>query len=439
MEEKMFFKKWSPKLAALFLVAVASQSYAWETDSVINFKSINTGSDLKVHSAKITDAAERLVYTDGVVFAKGYFDQALKEDPNNIKARFYSGLLTLVALQQGLVKRVVPVVAYAATPGRQADYKSEVRKFPEGYVKRFALNGSANIDSEDKVLVQLQTDMDHLMAFRASLNAMRDSGQTVSLYVPRIKEFTLAEQDSRCPVQVMGDGVFKILHCSDEQSTVRINFADFEALRLMIGGLVASYAPLFGYDMQGVLNVAHRLQNVRSVSQKTMITEVKKEPRLGEVKSTYYLHIMAALGTEASSGYLVLSQIQKACPQGEISDSNRPGYLYKSGFCASPSFKNALVRANLTTQGTQTWKDKDLHGADFTTALNGNPFFTGNVKNISSLLPNRFDHCGKASGLPDETLGGTFPNGDATKAIRTRDADFLQQSCVRNKWTGQYQ
>ncbi len=120
---------------------------------------------------------------------------------------------------------------------------------------------------------------------------------------------------------------------------------------------------------------------------------------------------------------------KELCRAGAFDITNRPDNLFNEGLCVDgdaskiANFYGRLLMGPtaMTIKVFSEYKGKRWQSGRYRTIADGTKVLNGSAPNLQNLLPTKFDAKGKMLELPDGTLGGTTPKGDAIKIIRSYD------------------
>lgn len=395
--------------------------------AILNSKSLDSEK-----SEQVAQAAERLWGTAGFTYVPQLIDTALKLDPTNLRARAYKGLVDFVMYTQGIVGRVKPLVK-SANLHFQKEFAKQVI-LPKSDGRDFWYNANGDITTEAQWQAYSMGLQKQFRQLRTHFYSLRNESLDVKVQVNKSSLHNVLRD---CKVTQPSENVFNIFPCADLRTeSYHMGYADWEALR-HITAIYQIYATIWNaYDATGLVDLSHKL-NHPNLTDRDSIKIIRTEPRLGQLIDVATLREILDLGKEGVDAMkTILSNQGELCPTGSPSDKNRPGAMFSNGFCASEGLTKGLMITEGITNGSApvTFNTSEEYRKKFKrqglkTVVNGPTFLSGSVTNLQTKLPQTFNPCGAAASMPDTTVGGVFPNGDANRVYRLIDVDYQTRNC----------
>lgn len=209
------------------------------------------------------------------------------------------------------------------------------------------------------------------------------------------------------------------------RSEVVLNRADFEAIEEIAESLLMFIYTFNAYDLTGFTDViAKNTAESSEFTAKTFLGEGLENLKFGRLRGGAQIAKVPALGYSMSQKMRGQSlNYQELCRFGYNNSQNRPGSLFRQGVCVgtNPSYHDNL--AGLFQGKLQTnFIEKMGSGKLITTSPMA--LFVHPVKDLRELGPFQFNACGKLIAVGEQTMGGTYPNGDANKSLA-----WVNQGC----------
>jgi hypothetical protein len=440
--------------AALAVVACSNGGGKQSQKSVIDLASIKASKATPQEKAEaIALAGERIAYGPGFMHASELFDVALEFDSSNVRARTYKAILTPAMNNRGVLTRIRPIVRKLDAKAQQ-EYQKSIVDLPAGDLKTFLLDGQEDITNEKDIQAFVHSLQDDLRGVRKSFGDL--SSQTITLHanVP-VTDAQPSEIARDCQVQKVSSDVYYVYECDVyKKQDVTLEYADWEAGRLMVAATQIYYTLWNAYDITGLENVAKKLAGYQNPSDRQVISIIQQEAEFGKLVDFQTLKEVLDMGAEGVQAVkYAVSKQGSLCPAGYPANNSRPGKLINQGLCVDAAMVHALPTADAALRGpisvvldvfrssyhnenyngyNYSWYEKSKVGNYYTT-IDGTKPFNGSATDLKALLPTQFDSCGNATNLPDGTMAGVFTNGDAVTSIQTNNPDFLKKSCVQRR------
>lgn len=415
------------KLSTTALVAAAMLSAcggprARTTGTVIDTDSIqNAKIAAKDKSERLALAGEQLVPA-AFFYADSVFDEALAVDPSNTRAIFYKTLLKPMMTLKGIANRIRPL---AIKEGKLAKYEEELAKVPESGVRKFLLDGPQDIQDEvsaQKFLTEVRESYDAIRKY-----ARANKGLQLAVNLPEIYiGGAVKDKMQKCEAEKIETGKFEIPCDISKVMKVQVGQAEMEALQQG-----AAAMQLFGifytsYSAEGLLALVKASEANPPKNAAENVALIKSVKGLGLLNSNNGLAAVPEMGLDLIAGARwVLANQKTLCPQGKESTKNRPGFIFSNGICPDTSKKmedgktsdEILAMAEQILRGPVQNHVVKTNGGTVVTTVDATAPFIRPVVDLKSQLPTTFNECGKATSVPDKTLGGVFPRGDGQAVL----------------------
>ena len=395
---------------------------------------------------RLARVGEQLMLPQSLDYAIEVFAEALKLDPQNARAGFYVHAFGPIFTLKGYFSRVQPVIEATNEAAFIEDYyRSLNRQWPffrgeakdirtDRDVRKLLRQLGESWGAARAYFAEVATPLDvHSVWIESEYRRTREepamiwewkndrwitrpTGQ-MNTYVE--SESGLDQAARLCKADRPRDGVYHLAACP--YLTVRtyaVDFADIEALR--------SYAA--GHQLLGLLNTAYNTDGVMKLWGRGVTAEragnqladveiamtlikagagpLEADQRLGEVRK---------LGTDIFGAVKWLKRTQnELC-------APRPGFIFGNGIClTSKDFDESdLKKALAVTEATLAETPIDVsNGHGVRTQARMHRIYDYPATNLRDVAPHQFDLRGRANALPDPTLNGIFPFGDAPKFYR---------------------
>jgi hypothetical protein len=360
----------------------------------------------------------------GFMYADVVFDKALEIDPKNDRARFYKAFLKPVMSLRGSLARVKPLVDLSDSATR-TNYKKTIDEIPNSGLRTFLLDGPADIVDE-------KSAQDFLAQYRNELNEYRlflreNKGLKLTLNLSELSwQGRIDEVVKECPVQEVSYGTYEIINCDfSKVLQVDVSRADIEIMQQIVAGYQLYSIMYTTYDATGLIN----LSSAQPLTQKQAVLFLKSNSDFGKLRKDHQLETVLSMGSDVVAGVRWALTIQnELCPNGSANPKNRPGLLFREGICVKSrtddgrSVQEILRTVESAIAGQSTpnvFIGRGINeGQTYDSVVNIAAPLKNPVQDLKSMMPTKFDQCGNATDVGDNTLGGLFPQGDA-KTILT--------------------
>lgn len=416
-----------------FSACTPSQKRDSGIKTTVNASEIMNDSSLNPEqkAEKLALAAEQLATAQSFMYADEVASQALTVNPGNIRAQLIKRLVAPMMTLKGAMTRIAPIAKRTAdSRARYEKALADLDKWPDSAVKTFLTEGQEDIRNEKEaqdLLGRVEGAFDNLRTW------IRDNKKTeIELNIPG--EFTQAairDAANKCVARAIRSGVYEI-ECDVKRALkIKLNPADMEALQHLVAGYQIYVGTYNTYDLSGSISVADKYRG-QSGQRDRIIADLLKTKEFGTLRAGNTLQKITAMGLDALQGYRYAQGLQaELCPNGQEQAELREGFLFSRGICVDqdskvisqdPSSPYQTVGAVLRVV------EAALRGSsiDFTfagrmgtidTEIKPSAFLNSPIADVRSLMPVRYDSCGKVIGTKDNTLGGVFVRGDANAVL----------------------
>lgn len=416
-------------ISSLVLTVACSKNDSSPATTSMNTKSIIENPSLTdaEKAEQLALAAERLIYTDGIVYANQVLEQALGLDSANIRARLYSAIIRPGELQRGLRSRLSYLEIKKEGILNKVDKQLENSKNENliAFVKEQRASDLTDERSIQKHLDQMQSSFMDIRKLAASLK-----NTELTLNIPKNIAEDLNRRNRYCTVRVEAD-TYSIepiesnyigTDCNfDLERKVKLNAADFEAIKQYASGSVAYLTLGNLYDADGLID-AHQ----KDLSRAELYKIVSTNARFGLLRSLKPLQNLKALGADyAASVRWALDRQQELCPNGYDEQVARPAHLIERAICISEATGNKNISdiANIL-DGKDMVVAAQINSEEINITTTPLAFFDNPIKDLKTLNP-AFTNCDKVASISNTSLNGLLPNNDANLLLQ-KDND-----CVR--------
>jgi hypothetical protein len=369
------------------------------------------------------------------MYADEVLNLALGYDKSNLRAQMYKKVNAPAMSLKGIVKRVEPL-SQKFSSVTEANYlwlRAQMKLNPS--IDAFFNSGGSDIRTESKlqkVLDQMIPLTDDLRRFFQShkdadirLYTVRPSGNILDIWY-------------YCPVQgIEAKGTYhkkySVQNCNFLRRTeFTVDAADIEVLQHIAAGLEINAIGEAAYDLTGGATYESLTQHGK-ISARRHVQVLNNQSRLGKIRSAETLKFVRNLGADFYSGARWLQNMQaEVCPTGDWQENQRPDKLFDSGLCIRNARSNSvntlfkMMQTSLAGQSISVFTSKgrilsaDLEnaGGNYTTQANVFAPIINPVVDLKSILPTKFDKCGRANDLGDSTVGGVFPRRDGEQVAK---------------------
>lgn len=372
-------------------------------------------------SEAIAKQAEVLLTSQGFKQASEVVNEALKLDPENLRAKLIRHLLNPLMAQKGILVRFYPLMR--KNPKLLKEYQEYVNsvldKVPESSLKKFLLEGEEDVQTEEQFLAWLDAFSESLRQLSAFIKTIKDQEITIrantNLIPDLMHRFALAceiittaslEYELKCPP-------------SSKKFDVTMDRADFE--------MIASFSAIYqaniyfynSYDLSDAVKVSSVYLNDKRLSSEQKLEHFFRNSKFGKLRPQSKMKEIKPLLLELISALnWAVARQNTLCPKGNLDAKNRFGMLFNTGLCL-PGFTVSFLNSyeSILKGEPQEKILQKANGTSYKTKINYTALIENPISDLRSLLPIKFDACGNVEKINDNTLGGTYPARDANIAI----------------------
>lgn len=385
---------------------------------------------------ELSDAGEQLVTPYTFMLADKTFSMALEKDPNNGKAKFYKAFLIRFMAFKGILSRIKPMLK----PEDMKGYQNTVQNMPETPLKRFLLDGPEDIRDAYSAQSFLNHYVRSVNEFREFLVKNPELDFVINLnpylYEERIRE----DWGKSCKVIPNENGNpndgFQVECNPNDVALRKVNAADLLVLRQISAGEILAFSLYASYSLDGYDAIAKRHPNFNQLDYKVQRDIIMANPHLLTLRPDHVMWTWTApseakdpeapkrgIAQDLVAAVRWAEKYQKQiCPKDtETSEDQRPGYLFAKGLCLPKtseeinSREQALAMIEKAIVGTISIKGTNSEGKEFDTEIDPLIISKRPIFDLKKLMPAELTPCGQQPILPDPTLGGIFPRGDAAQ------------------------
>lgn len=395
-------------------------------------------------------AGEQLMSFGGFVYAEDVFNQALIVDAKNQRAMFYKKLLGPIMTLRGVMARVEPLVKKDANA--VADYDNALKDLPNSSVRDFLLEGKPDIKTEKDVQKLFDAQYAAYNDFRVYLKENKDLNLTLNL-PSQAWDQRFKTHAHICTVTHDGNGIYNS-ECKTNLKVFQIKLerADIEAMQQVIAGVQIYQAIFNAYDVSGVHDlILDNSKNNTTYTDEEIVNILKGNQDFGKLRADQQLTSIIGMGKDGLAGVRWAVKKQKElCPepkkdtfitgedQMEFKMVRRPGTLFEDGICiddganTSDPLEKTLKMVELALNGNpmNVYGTDRFTGQEIQTQVRYSQILSQPIKDLKAQAPTKYTKCGKASQLPDQTIGGLFVLGDANNYLTRTGSLFVDEDCM---------
>ncbi len=434
-------------LSLLFFISAQPQLEAREILDVASLAMDTNPATQTVRAEKVALIAERLIQAMNYSDAERTIEIALDLDADNFRAQLLHKMLRLILPFRGFSLRLDPIVQRMSPQDVASYVKSENANRKDPRYRKFALdprfppfkNGEdirkffrSHIKALDEIILFIQENEHRQISVHSPARSAKPQGNS---YFP-------------CDIIQVAPHVYAVETCVawEEAKPSRITKYDWQAFRLDLIKTKWSMTLLLAYSMDGlddiVVKLSHTPKNKLTVQKFTRI--IQDSANFGKLVDRSDLANLEALGHEAT---FVVRQLMKedACKSGE--PKRRTGHYFDRTRCFKlefpffgPAYQKSLmgpIEAQIEIAKSYVFNGvSQTKTVPYKTQFDMRNATTGQVASLQTLLPSRFDRCGRATGFDDGSLNGFLPRGDwlfISDSFRGIEYNgvLLNSNCVR--------
>ena len=378
----------------------------------------------KEASEKLALFAEKMALNPGgFIFADEVFDQALEQDSTNTRALFYKGILAPLMAQKGILKRINPWLKQQK-PEEQEKHQQSIDEIPQSDIKDFLLSGSEDIGTITDIQNHIDVTRSALLSSRSAIVSIKRS--TLELHTIFYSGGT-SKVITDCAPKKISQGVYELRTCP-QQSSLELNLTrpDFEVLALFYSSIAVGTTWAYtSYNLEDLTRISKALELETPkngvIDYQKALSILRSEPQFLKIRNPEALKSIVSLGAEGMEAVrYALKHQPELCRKGKPDQQNRPGFLFPEGFCTNAEASHSIMTLNAILEGpfqiakTQTNSKGEETDNRYVTEINVGNFLNNPPQDLRDLLPTEYDEQAHQIKFADETLGGLFPNADAS-------------------------
>ncbi len=399
--------------ALAFALSIPAHSIEKTTIDLNPILSSRLSSNKKI-SEKLSDEADKLLTTYSFMFAYEVYELAIKQDSENFKAQFMVNLLKPYVGLRGIMARMEPL--RAVLPKLQKSCTEWLAQ-DKTNLKDFYLDGRADIkDEEDfrtKIILPLMGDLE-----KAGLFLKAHFGKKAQ-FVYYHNDAMIHHNAQSCSAKKVKENVYEMSKCPHLlPRTLQIDSADFFAIQYFIMYAYSHLSVPGSYAMNGIIDIIKDPTNFSTHQEG--FEYLKYVPGFGELKDKSIMPKVPGMGIEFLVEYDAVTKRDDVCPVNYEDNPARKDNLAKSvclprrgAYASFDALVNKAERA-FKLEPNEEMAEHKVYG-QYKAKVNYFSLFNKPVNDLKTLWPSKYNSCGNPSKLSDDTLAGTFPNGDATK------------------------
>lgn len=401
----------------------------------------------KANAAILVKAAEKLMTPAGLIFADDLVNVALILDPSNFKAQFYRRLIAPAREYIGFYRRIKPIVQKIENSEKRNEYYKNVADIksstPYGGYRDFLFGGDApaweNESDLQKSIDRTVQRLDELRLFIKNNKGRGLKGLIISTALTDSNNnyISFADIIKKCNVTEKSVGVYEISLCPYiVQRSFQVSKSDWETLQSIVAGTEMGFVFMGAYNLHGWLHI-QREQNKRENSNLSPLTDkeltsiVTRYEDFGKLRKENKLFVAPDLAADVVSGSRWLKANEKnlcvikknkyggVVAYGVENDKN----LFINGACIYPDdtkeFEHATRQVDVAISGGLIIENllvrSDTLGKLEAVTLRPMTLIEHPISDLKEILPAKFNSCGYTTQFKDESLGGLFVNGNASR------------------------
>lgn len=380
------------------------------------------------YSAKLARIGEILVNNPvGVTHAHDMFNQALKLDPQNNKALFYSAFTEILMTMKGSINRTKSMHDEEETYAKVLKYLTNDMKYPEFIDFLAGDKNQTKLENYQEIKRFFQTEV--LSAFESAKNKIDRINSPIEIILTQLKTEN-KEVKYDCNDINLEDETYTSCSIKEDMSQMNVLPAkivnvDTDDLKILSGGL------------EGYATVLKFYTSYKVTGQKNLTNEVKvKEIELGRALTEKELHRIV----KRYNNYLVLEDDNRMSEiinnlenvvsigmdfeslNNQFCDNDlRANNLIKS-ICFPETARKDMQKTLDYLSGPQEYLMGYTKTGDEVNILVDVPAILNNpIKDLKTLMPNDYNDEGESNHTVEPNTNGLFPNGDLLEKSKLLD------------------
>ncbi len=369
----------------------------------------------KMSSDELITSAEQLIGPTTFMLSYRLAKMALEKDPENIKAQFYTKLLSRFEAFRGFYVRITPLLS----PEQKARVENDIKNLPTSPLKSFLTDaqGGPQLKNSDDVQDMYAQYLTAVADFYQLLKDKEDSKFEIYLNPIVFEQEIRSELSKNCAL--VEDNASKlVVECESTDIAVKkLNIADMIALRQIAAGEMLYGMFLNSYYLAGADEYAKAHKNEKQTAQQ-VISGLFQNSKFGLLRSGNSLPKMIKIGSDSSAALSWAMQYQETvCPSSASADK-RPGYLFKKGLCVTDksAADKALQLMQLALKGAVPVDVKSSQLSSINVdvfAWSRNP-----IQDLRSIEPASYSAEGRVQSFKDNSLGGLFVDHNINELLK---------------------
>jgi hypothetical protein len=357
-------------------------------------------------SDELVKSAEQLVGPYSFMLAYKLASMALEKNPANIKAQFYVNLLKRFEVFRGIATRIRPIL----TEAQIKNLELSLKQIPKSPLKDFLTEKGKDIKTTTDAQNVLSDYFSTIADFRKFLKDNENVEMEINISPILFEQEIRKELADSCKVSE-NQNAYTIECDYNYIATKKINSADMIALRQAASGELL-YGILFNsYSAEGI----EKIKSEDNTNEKN-INFLFSQPEFGKLRQDNKLNLLLNIGSDLGAALTWAIKYQdKICPQQNNANGTRAGYLFKNGLCLNNQDETTKFLSLLESalKGVIDF-DFEINKEVVRTKVDFFAMVRNPVDNLRKIVPTKFEPNGCPSALPDNTLGGTLVNSDAS-------------------------
>jgi len=406
-----------------------------KSDKTVSTKKLSTDSN-KTHADKLARVGEILVNNPvGITHAHDLFEQALKIDPTNKKALFYSAFTEIVMAFEGSLKRAKPLYENPKDYREMLKYVKNEIKYPE-FVD-FIKGEKGKKKFKDLQALKKFVQNEVVDAFEAAQSKLNKIDGNVELIMTQLKTENGEDELYNCRTETEtwenGNGTTSTdtyTECDYRQGemtsmsvlpakTATVDKKDLKVIASGIKGYATVFKIYTAYSIKGQKHLQNELK-VKEIELGRSLTEeesnnivkkyqqymtLEKDHKMGEVVADLEGMIEVAMDLETLNNRFCDNQ-------------RREDNLIKS-ICFNPEARKNMQEALDMLSGPKPVSlGTDTNGNEVKILTDLSAFLKNPVQDLKDLAATEYDEEGRSVYNVEPELNGLFPNNDLLEKMR---------------------
>ncbi len=366
---------------------------------------------------------ELLLLPEGLQYADKMFDKALSADPNNSRALFYSAVLKPVLKFKGFTRRFLPMLTFGQKMKLKI-YEQKIRDLNIPEFMEFAMmlpRGKKRINNIYELQGFLKDELLPELIKSSEMISLLENQKTFNLSINLTRlGFGKNYNYSETYCWIDDEGYQTCEYYNESYSTANLKSeiykVDSSDVTLVKAGVVTLLNYIRGYTaykFEGVEEIQEEINSLKNgtVEQKIKIINkyenylvLNSDNQLSELQSSLSEVLVSLIDLYSSQELLCNKYYRKNNLIKDICITSKQVLNYENQleYLAGPKF----------------YKMGNINGKDILIKMDVSTILFNPISDLKLLLPKQFDEKGNALDLPDNTLGGLFPDGDFLSKLK---------------------